>query len=72
MAEQMGALELARLRRGLTQREIAGQLGVTQQTLSGYEAGRYRPRPARLVKLAEAYGLSLEEVLAFYADRSAS
>jgi DNA-binding transcriptional regulator YiaG len=46
-----------RARLGLTQAEMAGALGVRQQTISEWETGRYQPRGASvrmLQVLAEA------------------
>src|SRR5437867_235373 len=37
-----------RIRLGLTQRELAEELGVRQQTVSEWETGSYRPRGASL------------------------
>ena len=42
-AESVRAL---RERLGLTQRELADELGVRQQTVSEWETGMYRPRGA--------------------------
>jgi DNA-binding transcriptional regulator YiaG len=49
-----------RARLGLTQRELAEELGVRQQTVSEWETGAYQPRgaSARLLRLvAERAGL---------------
>lgn len=49
-----------RVRLGLTQRELANELGVRQQTVSEWETGAYQPRgaSARLLRLvAERAGL---------------
>lgn len=49
-----------RARLGLTQRELAEELGVRQQTVSEWETGAYRPRgaSARLLRIvAERTGL---------------
>ena len=42
-----------RQRLGLTQRELAEELGVRQQTVSEWETGMYRPRgaSARLLRI---------------------
>jgi len=55
-AESVRAL---RERLGLTQRQLADELGVRQQTISEWETGIYQPRgaSARLLRLvAEASG----------------
>lgn len=53
-------VRLLRARLGLTQRELADELGVRQQTVSEWETGAYQPRgaSARLLRLvAERAGL---------------
>lgn len=48
--------------RGLGQEELAAQLGVRQQTISRWEKGLALPRPARLLQLADALGLDVEQL----------
>lgn len=48
---------------GLTQEQVAGQLGMTRQALSSYESGRTRPDIETLMKLAEIYDTDLEGIL---------
>lgn len=57
-AESVQAL---RRRLGMTQRELAEELGVRQQTISEWETGMYRPRgaAARLLRIvAERAGVA--------------
>jgi transcriptional regulator with XRE-family HTH domain len=56
---------LARLRRlrGLTQIELADQLGVVQPIISDFERGKLRPNPQLLAKLAVALHISADELL---------
>lgn len=49
--------------RGLTQVQLAAQLGVIQQTLSHYESGRLRVPLVQLPRLADIFELSLDELL---------
>ena len=42
----------ARTKLGLTQKELAGQLGVTSQTVWSWEAGRVKPTHEHLEELA--------------------
>jgi len=53
----------ARKDRGLTQQQLADQLGVAQQTLAHYEVGRVRIAASMLPVLAQILDLSLEEIL---------
>ena len=48
---------------GLTQEQVAGQIGLTRQALSSYESGRTRPDIETLMKLAEIYDTDLEGLL---------
>ena len=48
---------------GLTQEQVAQQIGLTRQALSSYESGRTRPDIETLMKLAEIYGTDLEGIL---------
>ena len=62
-----GRLRALRRARGLTQAEVAGHFGLTQQAVAKWEAGRSFPEPPLLARLAEwfevsaGYLLGLEE-----------
>jgi transcriptional regulator with XRE-family HTH domain len=53
----------ARKGQGFTQAQLAKQLGIAQQTLAHYEAGRLRVAVAMLPPLARTLGMSIEEVV---------
>jgi len=55
---------LARLRqkKGITQRELANAIGVTERTIIDYENGK-RPVTEALVKLADFYVVSTDYIL---------
>lgn len=53
----------ARKERGMTQAQLADQLGIAQQTLGHYEVARARIAADLLPKLAEALDVSLDELL---------
>jgi transcriptional regulator with XRE-family HTH domain len=48
---------------GKTQHELAEDLTVSQQAVSGYVNGRTRPHPKRIRKLALALELSREDAV---------
>jgi Zn-dependent peptidase ImmA (M78 family)/transcriptional regulator with XRE-family HTH domain len=48
---------------GLTQEEVARQLGVSRAVVSYYESGQRRPALSTLVSLARTYGVSTRELL---------
>lgn len=56
-------LKLLRKRRGLSQEEIASQLGLTRSSYSGYENGVAEPNLENLVKFSEFYGISLDKLI---------
>ncbi|MBQ4649494.1 MAG: helix-turn-helix transcriptional regulator [Firmicutes bacterium] len=56
-------LRLLRAAKGLTQEQVAVQLGVTRQALSGYESGRTMPDVEMLQRLAEIYGTDLDGIV---------
>ena len=56
---------LAELRKqhGLSQEELADQLGVSRQAISKWERGEASPDTDNLIELARIYGISLDELL---------
>ncbi|WP_035711003.1 helix-turn-helix domain-containing protein [Salibacterium aidingense] len=48
---------------GLAQKHVAEKLGIKNNTLSGYEAGRREPDASTLNKIAEFYGVSVDYLL---------
>lgn len=53
----------ARVRRKLTQDDLAQTVHTTRQTISNYETGRSRPDVETLQRLADALGVELTELL---------
>ena len=53
-----------RLRRGMTQRQLAARLGVSPSTVGMYEQDRRHPGPEMLVKLAAALGTDVNRLVA--------
>src|SRR5687767_478564 len=56
-------LRVLRAERGLTLREASSLTGVTKETISGLERGIRHPHDVTLAKLAEGYGVPVEELL---------
>lgn len=62
--KELGArIAQARKEHGLTQNELAEQLGVAQQTLAHYEVGRARMPASMLPTVARLLTLSLDELM---------
>lgn len=57
-------LRRLRIARGLSQAEVATELGVSAPSISGWEKGRARPRPDRMTALAVLLGVPVSQLLA--------
>lgn len=57
-----GRLRFFRRERGMSQTEIAKELGVTFQQIQKYEAGLNRIGAGRLFQFAESYGISVQDL----------
>lgn len=55
-------LKQVRTRLGLSQQDLAVTAGVTRQTISGVEAGRYSPSATVALRLAEVLGCRVEDL----------
>ena len=58
-------IEASRKERGILQDEMAKALGVSRQTISSLENGRYNPSIMLAYKIAKYFGMTIEEVFAF-------
>lgn len=58
----------ARKKSGLSQEEVAGKLGISRQTVSKWELDETLPDICQSKKLADLYGLSLDELIEFDID----
>jgi len=47
---------------GMTQQELADRLEVTRQTIHAIEKGRYAPSVGLALKLAEIFGIAVEDL----------
>ena len=59
----MKSLKILRKKRNLTQKDVADAIGITFQTYSYYETGRTNPTPETLCKLADFFGVTIDELL---------
>ena len=58
-------IEAIRKERGIRQEQLAKDMGVSRQTISSLETGRYNPSITLAYKLARYFGLTIEEVFIF-------
>lgn len=58
-------IEEIRKIQGIRQEDFAKALGVSRQTISSLETGRYNPSLQLAYKIAVFFGLTIEEVFLF-------
>ena len=58
-------IEQIRKARGIRQEEFAKAMGVSRQTISSLENGRYNPSIMLAYKIAKYFGMTIEEVFVF-------
>lgn len=56
-------LQQYRRRLRASQTELAARVGITRSALGSYEEGRAEPCVAKLRRLCEAFGITLDELL---------
>ena len=62
-------LHVLRAERDWSQAELAEQLGVSRQTVNALESGKYDPSLPLAFKIADLFGLKIEEI--FIPERKA-
>jgi len=58
-------IEEIRRTRGIRQEEFARAMGVSRQTISSLETGRYNPSIFLAYKIARYFSMTIEEVFLF-------
>ena len=58
-------IEQIRKERGIRQEELAKSMGVSRQTISSLETGKYNPSIALAYKISRYFGMTIEEVFVF-------
>ena len=58
-------IEQVRKERGIRQEELARSMGVSRQTISSLENGRYNPSIMLAYKIAKYFEMTIEEVFVF-------
>ena len=61
-------LKVARAEKGLSQGDLAKVVGVSRQTISSLEKGRYNPSILLAFKIARCFGQSIEEIFLYEED----
>ena len=58
-------IEEIRKEKGVRQEDFAKELGVSRQTISSLETGRYNPSISLAFKIARYFGMTIEDVFIF-------
>ena len=63
-------IEEKRKVQGLTQQQLAVLLGVSRQTIISLESGKYNPSILLAHRIAQTFGLRIEDIFLFEEDES--
>ena len=58
-------IEEERKKRGMTQQQLAGELGVSRQTIISLESGRYNPSILLAHRIARLFDAKIEDIFLF-------
>jgi transcriptional regulator with XRE-family HTH domain len=65
-------IKILRKKRGLTQTELANQLGVNRPLIASYEEGRAEPKLQLITKLCDYFNINVDDFLnKSFADKAA-
>jgi putative transcriptional regulator len=54
----------------MTQQQLGQRIGVTRQTLNAIELGKYSPSLEAAFRIAEVFGVPLEQVFQYHSPKS--
>ena len=63
-------IEEKRKAQGLTQQQLAVLLGVSRQTIISLESGKYNPSILLAHRIAQMFGVRIEDIFLFEEDES--
>ena len=64
------SVKVARVQKDMTQKDLAAAVGVSRQTISSLETGRYNPSIFLAHNIAKYFGMTIEEVFLFDEEES--
>ena len=64
-------IEEERKRRGMTQQQLAVELGVSRQTIISLESGRYNPSILLAHRIARLFDAKIEDIFLFDTEEEA-
>ena len=63
-------IEERRKTQGMTQQQLAALLGVSRQTIISLESGKYNPSILLAHKIAQTFGVNIEDIFLFEEDEA--
>ncbi len=63
-------IEEKRKAQGMTQQQLAVLLGVSRQTIISLESGKYNPSILLAHRIAQTFGLRIEDIFLFEEDEA--
>ena len=63
-------MEERRKAQGMTQQQLAALLGVSRQTIISLESGKYNPSILLAHKIAQTFGVRIEDIFLFEEDEA--
>ncbi len=63
-------IEERRKAQGMTQQQLAALLGVSRQTIISLESGKYNPSILLAHKIAQTFGVRIEDIFLFEEDEA--
>ena len=63
-------IEERRKAQGMTQQQLAALLGVSRQTIISLESGKYNPSILLAHKIAQTFGVHIEDIFLFEEDEA--
>lgn len=55
-------IRLERVKKNITQQQLADSLGVSRQTINAIEADKYLPSTLLALKMAKMFGVKVEDI----------
>ena len=65
VGQMKNKIEEIRKQKGITQEDFAKSMGVSRQTISSLETGRYNPSIFLAYKIAKYFDMTIEEIFVF-------
>lgn len=56
-------MQKLRIKRGLSQQDLANVIGVTRSSVANYESGNRRPSFENLIKIADYFNVTCDELI---------